>query len=148
MFSVCSCKLQIQREKDLSTATQLVKLQRRDSNPWLFEPKVPLSVVPHSSLTSWLREHEFLLWAEHVSEQRPMYLSRCQESSFQIDSMGQSHFGSLLWAPMTGAKGPLSEPIKALRIPLSFPISLIPREQRVKWHPTRKSYFLKDSNPK
>lgn len=49
---------------------------------------------------------------------------------------------------MIGAKGPLSEPIKALRIPVSFPVNLMPKEQGMECHPTRESHFLKDSNPK
>lgn len=104
------------------------KSQRQDSNRGLFDSKVHLFVVSHSSLTSRLTEHGFFCELSKRRTGLPMCLSGGRGSA-STPKVGQSHFGSLLWASMIVDKGAVSKSIQALRISASFPHHLGPRSK-------------------
>lgn len=102
LFPFADENLKLKEKKYLSKVTQLVS--RKDSYPGLFDSKVHLFVVSHSS-PSWLKEHGFLCGLNKRTD-LSMCLSGGQGSGFQTRKPGQSQLVTPLSFPDCSERSP------------------------------------------
>lgn len=130
IFPICQWEFQTQEEKILAqslTACETVSCKDKTQTVVSLTPK-SIFLLYHTSLTSQLKEHGFFCELNKRRTGLPMCPSGGRGSA-STPKVGQSHFGSLLWASMIVAKGAVSKSIQALRISASFPHHLGPRSK-------------------
>lgn len=127
--------------------TQLVSCKDRTQNQvsWLQSPSFCYIIFPSATLAQ-RSPYSFVSWKRRRQASVCVWVE--VRGLAQAASEGKSPFGSLFQASTIIAKGALSQPTQALRIPTSFTLPHRPKEQGWNGIQPGQSHFFEDSSPK